>query len=71
MIITNLVDDRTMVFSSGISALYAVCYGHCEDNNMLSALFSAIQDNRFAEFTEKLPVSIGNVSVACGDWAVM
>ena len=46
-----------------------MAYGYCEDNHLMSALFSAAQDLRLAEFFKGLPFTYGRHSVACGDWA--
>lgn len=52
---------------------WAVAYGYCEQNNLMSALFSAAQDMRLAEFFKTLPLTSferkTGFGAYCGDWA--
>jgi hypothetical protein len=65
----NLFNDTEYTFDKNTAALWAVCYAHCMDHNLASALFSSAQDGRFLEFAESLPVVYGARSVACGNYA--
>ena len=66
---TNLKTGVGISFDTETTALWAVCYGYCDENNLMSALFASAQENRFLEFAKTLPVTVGKQSIACGDWA--
>jgi hypothetical protein len=66
---TNLKTGVEQSFDSATTALWAVCYGYCEENNLMSALFASAQGNKFLDFAKTLPVTVGKRSIACGDWA--
>lgn len=65
----NLNNDAQYEFDDATTPLWAVCYAYCTDSNQLSALFASAQKNKFLEFAKTLPVTVGQRSVACGDWA--
>ncbi len=71
MQVFNLADGRQIVFSAGVSALHAVCYAYCDEQKMLSAFFSAVQRNELDLFSKKLPITRGEISIACGDWSAL
>jgi hypothetical protein len=60
-----------MEFDEHTDRLYAVVYAYCEENNLMSALFAAIHDNKLHDFIakHKLPVFYGARSICCGDFA--
>lgn len=66
----NLSTGAEVYFDEHTTPEWACAYGYCEENNLMSALFSAAQDLRFEEFKATLPFTYGQRSVACGDWAV-
>jgi len=68
---TNLRTGDEKSFDDDTTPLWAVCYGHCEEHDRLSELFAAAQEHRVVEFAQTLPVSVGVVSIACGDWAAL
>ena len=65
----NLSNEQERFFDEHTTAEWACAYGYCEENNLLSALFSAAQDLRLPEFYKTLPFIYGKRSVACGNWA--
>ena len=66
---TNLLTGAQHQFDNATTALWAVCYGYCEENNLMSALCASAQHNNFLEYAKTLPVTVGKRSICCGDWA--
>lgn len=64
----NMLGKETVEFGADVSPLWAVVYCWCEQNKMLSALFSANQGGTFDSFVKKLPIFQGKISIGCGDW---
>ena len=52
----------------GVSPLWAVCYAYCDQEDRLKELFAAREAGNFVEFAKTLPVTVGNRTIACGDW---
>ena len=67
----NLSTLEELSFDKSTTPLWAVCYGYCQDNNLMSALFAAAQDMKFERFAEKLPVVYGEKTVSVGDWTAI
>lgn len=67
----NLRTGAKVEFDRNTTATYAVAYGYCEDNGLLSALFQACHNNGVPAFLDTLPMHYGAVSVGCGDWAAL
>lgn len=67
----NLRTGATVEFDRNTTAAYAVAYGYCEENGLLSALFQACHNNGVAAFLETLPIVYGAASVGCGDWVAL
>ena len=65
----SLTSNVEYEFDDATTPEWAVAYAYCEENGLLSALFSATQRLRTEEFFTTLPIMRGAVSVACGDWA--
>lgn len=65
----NIITDEEMHFDDATSAEYAVAYGYCEENNMMSEFFYHCHALTLPEFYKKLPMTYGRMSTACGDWA--
>ena len=69
---TNLSDPkRTMEFDQDTAPIYAVAYAYCFDNSLTSELFKHTQNNTLDCFYETLPITVGQHSIACGDWATL
>lgn len=66
---TNLNSDTVYQFDDATTPLWAVCYAYCADNDQLHELFVSAHNNTFLEFSKTLPVTVGQCSIACGDWA--
>lgn len=67
----NLATGIEMDFDSKTASVWAVAYGYCEENNLMSWLFSHAHNNTLEEAYKKLPITIGKHSIACGDWAAV
>lgn len=67
----NLATCEEITFDENTTALWAVCYGYCQEHNLLSALFSSAQESRFEQFADTLPLVYGNRSVEVGDWSAI
>jgi len=65
----NLHTNQEIHFDASTTPEWAVAYGYCAENNLMSALFKSAQDKKFPEFLKTLPTTRGQVSIACGDWA--
>ena len=48
--------------------VYTKAYAYCEENNLMSALFAACQDDKTEYFYKTLPFTYGKQTVACGEW---
>ena len=68
MKVFHLIEDIQAHFSDSVTPLEAVTHMYCEENNLMSAWFANKQSN-FYEFVKTLPVTHGQYSVSCGDWA--
>ena len=66
---TNLITEVSLEFDEHTTPEWACAYGYCEENNLMSALFAACQDNTTEAFYKTLPFTYGKQTVACGDWA--
>lgn len=64
----NLSTLEELYFDENTTALWAVCYGYCEEHNLMSALFASAQDKKFEDFAKKLPVMYGKKTASAGDW---
>lgn len=67
----NLKDDREMSFDANTTSAWAVAYGYCEDNNLMSWLFRNAQDNTLEAAFKELPIKVCKHSISCGDWAAV
>lgn len=67
----NLSNNDRIGFNDNTSPLWAVCYGYCEQHNLMSSLFASAHDGNFLDYSKTLPVSVGRDTVACGDWATL
>ena len=65
----NILTDEEIHFDGRTSAEYAVAYAYCEENNLMSTLFSHCLSLTLQEFYKTLPMIYGRQSVGCGDWA--
>ena len=68
MQVFHLIEDRQAHFSDSVTPLEAVTHMYCEENNLMSTWFANKQSNFYA-FVKTLPVTHGQYSVSCGDWA--
>ncbi|MBT5465399.1 MAG: hypothetical protein HOK42_03085 [Candidatus Marinimicrobia bacterium] len=64
----NLKTDSRITFDARTTALWAVCYSYCKQNNRLIELIRSEDQGKFLDFAKRLPVSLNNRSVSCGDW---
>ena len=65
----NLCTDMEYHFDCATTPEWAVAYAYCEENHMMSALFTAAQDLDFVAFCRKhLDIIYGQRTVACGNW---
>ena len=67
----NLSTLEEFSFDESTTALWAACYGYCQENNLMSALCAAAQDMKFEKFAETLPVIYGEKTVSVGDWTAI
>lgn len=67
----NLAGDDQVSFMPVMGTLWAVAYCHCEQHDKLHELFEQEQLGQFVEYAKTLPITIGERSVACGDWAAL
>jgi hypothetical protein len=72
----DLKSDREQIFADdGIVCVeWAVAYPYAEDNRRLSELFSLAQrhpDDLPEQIRKRFPITYGQRSVACGDWAAL
>jgi hypothetical protein len=66
----NLMSEREVSFDEDSSSTWAVLYGYCEENNLLSQLFSKRKDGTWEEFySDKL--RYGSKTINCGDWSAI
>lgn len=65
----NILTDEEIHFDDATTAEWAVAYGYCEENNLMSILFHHCHDKTLPQFYKKLPMIYGRFSVGCGDWA--
>ena len=71
MLVHDLSSDTELLFSD-IPALHAVCWAWAEQNNRLSQFYSLTQSGPVSADDMKragFPVTIGQLSIACGDFA--
>ena len=66
----NALTGDDVHFDDNTAAEYAVAYAYCEENNLMSALFSHCRAGTLPAFYKTLPMMYGRRSVACGDWLV-
>ena len=64
----NLSTLELFEFDENTTALWAACYGYCQENNLMWALCAAAQDMKLDKFAETLPVIYGEKTVSVGDW---
>jgi len=64
----NLKTDEEIKFNGGTTSLWAVCYAHCEQKNQLNRLIRSEKEGRFIDYAKKLPVSLNQRAITCGDW---
>ena len=70
--VINLADPkRTMEFDQDTAGIYAVSYAYCNNNNLTSEFFKHAQDNTLESYYETLPITVGQHSIACGDWTTL
>lgn len=70
LIVFNLVKDEELTFDDLTVPEYAVRYGHAvEDAHLASWFFAAMQDGRYDEIEQRLPITYGKQSMCCGNWA--
>lgn len=67
----NLANKQELLFDDKTTPEWAVAYGYCSDNKLMSQLFASAQNGRLEEFFAKLPVFRGQMSISCGDWAAL
>lgn len=67
----NLSTLEEFSFDEGTTPLWAVCYAHCQENNLMSALCAATQNMKFEQFAETLPVIYGEKTVSVGGWTAI
>lgn len=67
----NLTTDAELHFDAHTTPEYAVRYAYCTEQQpeLASWFFSRWQDTEREEIEARLPLTIGLVSIACGDWA--
>ena len=67
----NLATDEELHFDEHTVPEYAVRYAYCTEERpeLASWFFARVQDDKQAEIEARLPLTIGQVSIACGDWA--
>jgi hypothetical protein len=67
----NLAGDDQVSFMPVMGTLWAVAYCYCEQHDKLHELFEEERLGRFIEYAKTLPVTVGDKSVACGDWVTV
>ena len=72
----NLATGEEMTFDRVTTPEYAVAYGYCQENNLLSWFFASVHDAAEQKratplWREKLEFIYGQRSVACGNWAAL
>jgi hypothetical protein len=67
----HLTQNVEHIFDENTAPEWAVAYGYCEENNLMSALFAAAHGMRLLAFYKTLPFTYGQKSIACGDWAAL
>lgn len=73
MIVHDLSSDTQLLFSD-VPALHAVCYAWAEQNNRLSQFYSLTHGTSVSADDMKragFPVTVGQLTIACGDFAAV
>lgn len=67
--VINLSSNESWAYEDSNSDLFAVCNTYCLNNNLYS-WFYAIVSNKM-DYTESLPIKIGDKTIACGDYCIV
>lgn len=65
----NLLTDSECIFDKNTTPEWAVVYGYCEENNLMSELFAAAHAGKFDP--SNYPITRGEKTVACGNWVAL
>ena len=70
MIVHNLSNNESAIFSNDAKELHAVCQCWASENNKLTQWTALAQDDAGIEEYKRagFPVIPGRVTIACGDW---
>lgn len=69
--VRNLADDREIEFDILTSPEYAVAYAYSSDSEEKHLSFkAAIETGMTVKFMRELPITVGENTVACGDWCI-
>lgn len=64
----NLISGDALEFDDKTVPMYAVVYGYCSENNLMSRLFFNVHNQSLDDFYIELPLYEGKKTIACGDW---
>ena len=67
--VINLATGAEYIYSENVSDLFSVCNAYCLNNKKLSWFLSQVQDRK--DYTNTLPITIGNQTIACGDYCII
>jgi len=66
--VISLASNEEWNYSTCVSDLFAVCNTYCLNNNLGSWFLSKVYEK--ADYTKELPVTVGNQTIACGDYCI-
>ena len=67
--VINLSNNQEWHYANNVSDLFIVCNTYCLNNNLQSWFLSLVQNKM--DYTETLPITIGNQTIACGDYCIV
>ncbi len=67
--VLNLSNDDSYQFDDNVEDAHAVCQCYCVNNNLSSWFFSMVHNGM--SYIDTLPLSIGDKSIACGDYTII
>lgn len=67
----NILTDEELGFHESVDPRWTVAFGHCQETNKMSWLFSKREDGKLEEVYKQLGMYEGRRTIGCGDWAVL
>ena len=67
----NLSSNQELFFTDDISPIWALAYGYCTENNLMSWLFSNQSDLNYIKQKLNIKTSKSGLTMNCDNWAII